>query len=106
MSIKIPHVFIFLSFIILFCAVLTYVIPSGSFERTTRQYGDIEQIVVVPGSYKEVPKHYSVKGLFVNEEVEGKSSPISLLGLLTSIPKGLQQSAALIFFYFYSWCCI
>jgi len=32
--------------------------------------------------------------------VEGKASPTSLLGLFTSIPKGLDQSAALIFFIF------
>lgn len=100
MTFKIPHVFIFLSIIILFCALLTYIIPSGSFERTTRKYGEIEQNVVVPGSYSELPKHFSVKGIFINEKVEGKASPISLIGLLTAIPKGMQQSAALIFFVF------
>ncbi len=99
-SFKIPHVFIFLSIIILFCAILTYIIPSGSFERTTRQYGEITQSVVVPGTYQELPKHFSLKGLFVNDEVVGKASPISLLALLTAIPKGMQQSAALIFFVF------
>ena len=97
---KIPHVFIFLSIIILFCSILTHIVPSGSFERTTRQYGEIEQSVVVPDSYKEIPKHYSIKGLFIDEKVDGKSSPISFLGLLTAIPKGMQQSAALIFFIF------
>ena len=97
---KIPHVFIFLSGIILFCALLTYIIPSGAFERTSRKYGKMEQSVVVPGSYKELPKHFSVRGFFINERVEGKASPISLLGLLTAIPKGMQQSAALIFFVF------
>lgn len=100
MKFKIPHVFIFLSIIILFCALLTYVVPSGAFERTTRKFGEIEQSVVVPGSYKELPKHFSVKGIFLNEKVEGKASPISLLGLLTAIPKGMLQSAALIFFVF------
>ena len=100
MKFKIPHVFIFLSIIILFCTILTYIIPSGSFDRTTRKYGKIEQSVVVPGSYQELPKHFSAKGVFVNEKVEGKASPISLLGLLTAIPKGMQQSAALIFFVF------
>ena len=100
MKFKIPHVFIFLSGIILFCAALTCVIPSGSFERTTRMYGKIEQSVVVPGSYQELPKHFSIKGIFINEKVTGKASPISLLGILTAIPKGMQQSAALIFFIF------
>lgn len=97
---KIPHVFIFLSIIILFCAILTYAIPSGSFERTTRKYGEIEQSVVIPGSYSVLPKHFSIKGIFIDEKVDGMSSPISLLGLLTAIPKGMNQSAALIFFVF------
>ncbi len=97
---KIPHVFIFLSGIILLCAILSYVIPSGSFDRTTRTYGKITQSVVVPGSYKEIPKHISLKGSILGEQMEGKASPISLLGLLTSIPKGMHQSAVLIFFVF------
>jgi uncharacterized ion transporter superfamily protein YfcC len=97
---KIPHVFIFLFWIIIFSAVLTWFIPSGSFERTTRTYGDITQTVVIPGSYQEVPKHYSVKGAIVGEEVEGKSSPVSLLGILSAIPKGLGDSAILVFYVF------
>jgi len=79
---KIPHVFIFLFWIILFCAILTYFIPSGSYERTTRSYGELTQTVVVPDSYREIPKHYSVKGAILGEEVEGKSSPVSVLGVL------------------------
>lgn len=95
-----PHVFIFLSGIILFVSVLTYIIPAGEFERVTRQMGNIEQTVVVPGSYEQMPKHFSLKGFLLGEKVDGKASPISLLGLFTAIPKGLNQSAALIFFVF------
>lgn len=95
-----PHVFIFLSIIILFIAVLTYIIPSGQFERTTRTMGNMEQNVVVPGSYERLEKHISLKGILLGEKIEGKASPTSLLGLFTSIPKGLDQSAALIFFVF------
>ena len=97
---KIPHVFIFLSAIILFCAILTYIIPSGSFDRTSRTYGKITQSVVVPGSYKQMPKHISTRGIVLGERIEGKASPTSILDLLTSIPKGMQQSAVLIFFVF------
>lgn len=95
-----PHVFIFLSGIILFCAVLTYIIPSGTFERTTKVYNNIEQTVVIPGSYEQLPKHFSFKSLIFGEQVAGKATPTSLLGLFTAIPKGLNQSAALIFFVF------
>ncbi|MCX2745455.1 hypothetical protein OO013_16365 [Mangrovivirga sp. M17] len=100
MKIKVPHVFIFLSIIILFCAILTYFVPSGAYQRTTRKFGKIEQTVLVPGSYRELPKTISLKGLLLNEKVKGEASPVSLLDLLTAIPKGMLQSAALIFFVF------
>lgn len=97
-SLRIPHVFIFLSYIIFFCAVLTYIIPSGTYERTTKTVGHIEQTVVIPGSYKELPKHFSLKGLILGDITEGKASPTSILGLFSSIPKGMNQAASLVFF--------
>jgi uncharacterized ion transporter superfamily protein YfcC len=99
-TISIPHVFIFLSGIILFCSILTYIVPSGSYERTTKIYNQIEQTVIVPGSYHEIPKHFSLKGLILGANIEGEASPTSLLGLFSSIPKGMNQAAALIFFVF------
>jgi uncharacterized ion transporter superfamily protein YfcC len=97
---RIPHIFIFLSIIILFSTVLTYIVPSGSFERTTRMVGDIEQTLVLPGSYQPVAKHYSVKGVLLGDEIEGKATPISVLGLFTAVPKGMNSAASLIFFVF------
>ncbi len=99
-KVSIPHVFIFLSAIILFCSVLTYIVPSGAFQRTTKTYNHIEQTVIVPGSYQVIPKHFSIKGFVLGENIEGYASPTSLLGLFSSIPKGLNQAAALIFFIF------
>lgn len=97
---SIPHVFIFLSIIILFCSILTYIVPSGSFERKTEVFKNIERTIVIPGTYYEIPKHYSIKGLILGENIDGKASPTSLLGLFSSIPKGMNQAAALIFFIF------
>lgn len=97
---KIPHVFIFLSAIILFSGVLTYFIPSGQFERSTRIVNNVKQTLVVPGSYREIPKHISAQGMILGDDVPGKSTPISLLGLFSSIPKGLNSAASLIFFVF------
>lgn len=97
---KIPHVFIFISGIILFCSILTYIVPSGSYERVTKRVDNIEQTLVTPGSYKEIPKNFSIKGVFLGDNKEGHSSPVSLLGVFTAIPKGLNQAAALIFFVF------
>ncbi len=97
---SIPHVFIFLSLIILFSSVLTYIIPSGQYERVTRKIGKAERVMVVPGSYNEIPKHYSLKGLILGDKVDGMASPISILGLFTAVPKGMNQAASLIFFVF------
>lgn len=58
------------------------------------------QNVVVPNSYEEVPKNYSLKATLLGETVDGKSTPVSLLGLFSAIPKGLGQSAVLVFFVF------
>ncbi|MGK7396848.1 MAG: YfcC family protein [Candidatus Cyclobacteriaceae bacterium M3_2C_046] len=99
-NLKIPHVFIFLSAIILFCSILTYIVPSGQYERTTKTYNQIEQTVIVPGSYQEIPKYFSLIGLVLGVNIEGKASPTSLLGLFSSIPKGMNQAASLIFFVF------
>lgn len=97
---SIPHVFIFLSIIILFCSILTYIIPSGTFERKIETFKKIERTTVIPGTYQEIPKHYSFKGLILGDNVAGKASPTSLLGLFSSIPKGMNQAASLIFFVF------
>ena len=96
----VPHVFIFLSAIIFVCALLTYIVPAGQYNREVRNVGGIEQTFVIPGSYEELPKHYSLKGVVLGEKIESKASPTSFLGLFTAIPKGLHQSATLIFFVF------
>jgi len=70
-NLKIPHVFIFLSAIILFSSIMTYIMPSGKFERTTRVVDNVERTLVVPGSYKELPKHFSVQGVILGDEVNG-----------------------------------
>jgi uncharacterized ion transporter superfamily protein YfcC len=95
---KIPHVFIFLSAIILFCGVLTYFVPSGVFERIVKKTGNVEQTLVVTGTYKEIPKKISVQGVLLGEETNGFASPTSTLGIFTAIPKGMNEAAALIFF--------
>lgn len=100
LKISIPHVFIFLSAIILFMSILTYIIPSGTYERKKKMIGNIERTIVVPGTFHFIPKHYSVKGAILGEKVEGTSSPISILGLFSAVPKGMNQAASLIFFVF------
>jgi uncharacterized ion transporter superfamily protein YfcC len=51
---KIPHVFIFLSAIILFSSILTYIIPNGKFERTTHEVNNVNLSLVIAGRGKYV----------------------------------------------------
>lgn len=99
-SIRIPHAFIFLFIIIVFCSLLSYVVPSGTFQREKKVISKVERSIVVPGSYEEIPKNITVKGVLLEDAKEGFSSPTSVFSVLTSVPKGLDQSAALIFFIF------
>jgi uncharacterized ion transporter superfamily protein YfcC len=99
-NIRLPHVFIFLFFIIVSCSILSYLVPSGIYERQKKVINKVEQSVVVSGSYREIPKHISLKGILLEDSVEGHAEPTSVFSVLTSVPKGLQQSASLIFFIF------
>lgn len=99
-KVRIPHVFIFLSSIILFCSILTYLVPSGIYKRKNILIGQLEQTIIIPGSYERLEKHYSVKGLILGDKRDGKATPVSILGLFTSIPRGMNQAASLIFFVF------
>ena len=97
---KIPHVFTLLTGVVFVCSLLTFVIPSGEYERETRSVGGNDRTVVVPDTYTTLPKHYSAKGLLVQDEVAGQASPVSLEGFLSAIPRGMVEAADIIFFIF------
>lgn len=99
-NIKIPHVFALLAMVIIAAGLLSYVIPSGSFERKEIAVGNLTRTVVIPGSYQPIAKHYSVRGLLLGDEVTGKATPVGLMGFLSAIPRGLEQTADIIFFIF------
>jgi len=97
---KVPHVFVLLTGVIFVCSLLTYIVPSGSYERETRLVGGKERTLLVPGTYHLIDKHLSLRGVFLGEEVEGKATPVGLHGFLTAIPRGLEAAADIIFFIF------
>jgi uncharacterized ion transporter superfamily protein YfcC len=82
------------------CSIFTYIVSSGTYERETIQVGTVERNVVIPGTYEELPKHISPKGVIIGEEVEGKASPVSFFGFLSAIPRGMEEAADIIFFIF------
>jgi len=98
--IKIPHVFALLTGVVFVCSIFTYFITSGVYERETKKVGTLTRNVVVPGTYKEMPKHISPQGVIMGEEVEGEASPVSLFGFLSAIPRGMEKAADIIFFIF------
>lgn len=99
-ELKVPHVFTLLTGIIFICSLLTYIIPSGKFERKTERLADRNMELVVPGSYQKIEKHISLKGLVLGDEADGKASPVGLHEFLTAIPRGMEKSADIIFFIF------
>lgn len=75
----VPHVYILLLFLIALCSILSYVIPAGQYDMMT--VGTRE--VVDASTYHSVAR-----------------TPVSLLQFLTSVPRGMQEAAQIIFFIF------
>jgi uncharacterized ion transporter superfamily protein YfcC len=78
---RVPHTLVLLFGMIIAAVLLTYVLPAGSFERVENEHGRLQ---VVPGSYQPTPA------------VE----PPSPLAVFTSVPRGLEAAAEIIFFIF------
>lgn len=75
----VPHVYILLIGLILICSILSYIIPAGQYDMTT--VGTRE--VVDASTYHAV-----------------EQSPVTLMQFLTAIPRGMSESAQIIFFIF------
>lgn len=74
-----PHIYVILLSIAFIASIMTYIIPSGQYKRV-----DIDgRTVVDPNSFTYVPRN-----------------PVSLLGFFESVPKGLIDTANIIFFIF------
>ena len=69
--------------------VLTYIVPSGTYQRTSDS-------LVVPGTFHVIPKDY-IAGLRGQKSTAILAAPASPLALLAAIPIGMERQAALIF---------
>ncbi|MDO3409932.1 AbgT family transporter [Saccharibacillus sp. CPCC 101409] len=76
---KMPHTFVILFLLVLLGAALTYLIPSGEFDRVEDEATG--RSLVVPGSYHHV-----------------ESDPVSVFGIPKAIVHGLVDSADVVFF--------
>jgi uncharacterized ion transporter superfamily protein YfcC len=93
-------VFALLTIVVFACSLLTWVVPSGEFQRETRVVGGVERSMVVAGTYDNVAKHRSLRGVLFTEPVEGAASPVAFEGFLSAIPRGMIAAADIIFFIF------
>lgn len=100
MTIRLPHVFVLLTMVIMVVSALTWVIPSGQYERVEKTIGDARRTIVVPGTYAAVPRHRSVESVFLPQENTSYSSPVSLIQMFSSIPRGMTKAADIIFLIF------
>ena len=78
---KVPHVYVIITIIIIFAAVLTYILPAGSFERYVDEATG--RTLVQAGSYAVMD-----------------STPVSLFGVLQAVPQGMVEAASVIFIVF------
>ncbi len=54
---KVPHTYTIVFFIIVICAVLTWIVPGGEYERTTRMVNNVERTIIVDNSFHQVENH-------------------------------------------------
>lgn len=75
----VPHVYILLFALIAICSILTYIIPAGSYDMMMVD----KREVVDASTFHNVAQ-----------------TPVSLMQFLTAVPRGMQESAQIIFFIF------
>jgi uncharacterized ion transporter superfamily protein YfcC len=95
--VRLPHVFPLLLGVILACGLLTYVLPSGVYERQEIRVGEGTRTVVVPNTYRRLPKEISVESVLTGRSSPDTASPTSLVGFLTAVPRGMESAADIIF---------
>lgn len=82
----VPHVYILLLALILLFSLLSYVVPAGAYDMMdivdNPETGHI-RTVVDPDTFHNV-----------------EQTPVTLMQFLTAVPRGLQESAQIIFFIF------
>lgn len=83
---ELPHIFVLLSAIIVLCAIASWILPAGEFERAVNDAG-IE--VVVPGTYHTV-----------------EASPVGPFETIKAIYNGMLNGSGVIFFVFIAYAAI
>lgn len=81
-----PHIYLLLIVVIVFCTLLTWILPAGEFDRTVNEAGTE---VVVPGTFHEV-----------------EQSPVGPFQMVQDLYVGMNDAAGVVFFVFISYASI
>ena len=82
---RIPNSYVIIFFILVLMCVLTYIVPSGEYQRQMMENG---RMGVVPGSYHAIDKTPDMT--------------VGLWGLFKAIPKGMVEAASIMILVFFS----
>lgn len=66
---KVPHTYTIIAVIILFCAVLSWIVPAGEFDRQTLEVNGVRRTVIAENSFHRVeqsPQTWQVFGALLN----------------------------------------
>lgn len=86
-----PHPIVMMILIIAAAVLMSWLIPSGQFERAANGH-------VVAGTYREIPKQLTLQALvWPHHSTAAAAYPADIGSLATSIPIGMTQAAGLIF---------
>jgi uncharacterized ion transporter superfamily protein YfcC len=86
---RMPHALVMMLLIITAAVALTYVVPSGAFERTKAG-------LVVPGTYHLIPKHLTATLITPKKSTDSLAYAAAPISVVTSIPAGMVKAATLI----------
>ena len=82
-SYQMPHAYVIILIIVVFCTALTWILPAGNFERVLDV--ELDREVVVPGSYTSI-----------------ESSPVGAWGFFLALYDGMVDAADIIFFIIFA----
>ncbi len=82
-SLRIPHPIVLIYALVLLMVVLTWIVPSGEFQRVTRNVQGVDRLITVPGTYHRVAQQ-----------------PQGVAALLLSPIRGFQDGMLIIVFLF------
>lgn len=83
-KLKIPHTYVILVIILIFVTLLTYVLPSGAYDRV--EDPATGRMIAVQGTY-----HFT------------EAEPITPFNMIMAIPRGMIEAADIIFFIFFAY---